>query len=201
MIDDTATGGTDDAGSDAGGSGDAGQGDAGRVSGRTFTQADVDRIAAERVNRSKSQFKDYDELKQKAAQLAKLEAANQTDTERLQKERDEAQAAAEAATERETAALERANDTLRRAAVVSAAAGADAIDPEDVYALLDRSKLTVADDGTVKGAKEAVEKLLKEKPHLKRSGRGGFDGGARDTAGGQPDNMNDRIRSGFSTTR
>lgn len=42
------------------------------------SQADLDRIIADRVARTKAQFKDYGDLKAKAAELDQFKAANQT---------------------------------------------------------------------------------------------------------------------------
>lgn len=50
------------------------------------TQADLDRIIAERVNRTKAQFKDYADVKAKAARLDEIEKAQQTEAERLAEE-------------------------------------------------------------------------------------------------------------------
>lgn len=53
-------------GDGAGGEGDGGGGKG--PSPATFTQADVDRIVRERVQRERAKFADYDDLKQKASQ-------------------------------------------------------------------------------------------------------------------------------------
>jgi hypothetical protein len=50
------------------------------------TQADLDRIIADRLRRQKSQFADYDDLKAKATELDQIRAANQTEAERLNNE-------------------------------------------------------------------------------------------------------------------
>lgn len=50
--------------------------------GKTFTQADLDRIVAERLTREKSKYADYDELKAKASKLDEQEAANKSDIEK-----------------------------------------------------------------------------------------------------------------------
>lgn len=47
------------------------------------TQADLDRIIADRVARTKNQFKDYAELKAAKSELDTIKAANQTEAERL----------------------------------------------------------------------------------------------------------------------
>lgn len=46
---------------------------------KTFSQADVDRIVADRLSREKGKYSDYDELKAKAEQLDELEAQNKSD--------------------------------------------------------------------------------------------------------------------------
>lgn len=51
------------------------------------SQADLDRIISERLNRERSRFADYDELKAKAEQLDQIEEANKTE---LQKALDQA---------------------------------------------------------------------------------------------------------------
>jgi hypothetical protein len=58
------------------------------------SQAELDRIIAERLRRQKAQFADYDELKSRAERLAEIEEANKTETEKAIE-----RARAEAATE------------------------------------------------------------------------------------------------------
>jgi hypothetical protein len=45
-----------------------------------------------------------------------------------------------------------------------------AVDPSVIITLIDKTGIELLDDGTVKGGKEAVEKLLTEKPYLKGTG-------------------------------
>lgn len=68
---------------------------------KTFTQADLDRILADRLSREKGKYADYDDLKAKAAKLDEQEAANKSDIEK-------ATAAAAEAAERAAAAELRA---------------------------------------------------------------------------------------------
>jgi len=63
-----------------GGDSGAGQGDAGKSgeepqgkSDHTFTQADVDRIVADRLKRERERYADYDDLKARAGQATTLE--------------------------------------------------------------------------------------------------------------------------------
>lgn len=72
--------GTGDGG-DGGTGGGTGTGDGGQP--KTFTQAEVDRIVADRALReTRTKFADYDELKAKAEAHDALVAANATDTEK-----------------------------------------------------------------------------------------------------------------------
>lgn len=50
------------------------------------TQAELDRLIGERLARQKAQFKDYDQFKADAEELAKIKAATQTEAERQAQE-------------------------------------------------------------------------------------------------------------------
>jgi hypothetical protein len=50
--------------------------------GRTFTQADVDKIVADRIARERAKFSDYDDLKTKAGRLDELETASKSEAEK-----------------------------------------------------------------------------------------------------------------------
>lgn len=63
-----------------------------------------------------------------------------------------------------TAAEQKANAKLILAEIKSL----DGYNPKLVSALLDRSKVTIAEDGTVTGLKEAVEALAVEYPEIKK---------------------------------
>lgn len=62
-----------------------------------FTQADLDRIIADRIARTEKKYADYGDLKSKAEKLAELEKANQSAEERLSGERDTFKSRAEKA--------------------------------------------------------------------------------------------------------
>lgn len=51
--------------------------------GKTFTQADVDRLIADRINRERKKFDGHDDLKKKAAKFDELEAAKKSEVEKL----------------------------------------------------------------------------------------------------------------------
>lgn len=63
--------------------------------GKTFTQADVDRLIADRLKRAKPA--DYDEARKKAAEFDKLQEASQTEQERAAKAAAETEKRAEQA--------------------------------------------------------------------------------------------------------
>ncbi len=172
--------GAGDAG--AGDAGAAGAGDGGGAAERTFTPADVERIVKERLARAKTTPpEDYEDLKAKAARLAEIEESNKTE---LEKERDRAAKAEERANKIEAEAKE----TRLRAAIIAEAAkpGRNVVDTNDVIALLDRSTLTLDDQGVPTNIAEAMDSLLKAKPHLVASdggSRGDADQGARNGGG------------------
>jgi Domain of unknown function (DUF4355) len=59
--------------------------------GRTLTQAEVDKIVADRVARERKKFSDYDDLKKKAAKLQQIEDSQKTELEKLNDELGKAQ--------------------------------------------------------------------------------------------------------------
>lgn len=173
--------------------------------GKDFTppasQADLDRIIADRLARERSKFSDYDDLKKKAQAHDKaLEAA-----------KSEQEKAVDAARkEGESAANERANARLVGAEVRAQAANAKFHDPTDAIAQLQSTGklegIKVADDGSVDA--DTVKGLLKElaeaKPYLVVSDDGkpppSFGGGPRKTepakAGSLGEAITNRIAAG-----
>lgn len=137
--------------------------------GKTFTQADLDRIVTERLNRQKAQFGDYDALKAKAADFDKLQDANKSELEK-------AQEAARKAEEARVAALSTANTRLI-AATAKVTATELGVKPERIAAALklaDLSAVAVGDDGEPDAAavKAAIEKVLADVPELKAAAGG-----------------------------
>lgn len=60
--------------------GASGEGGDGKASSEaTFSQADIDRIVADRLNRERSKFADYEDLKAKAGRLDQLESEGKSD--------------------------------------------------------------------------------------------------------------------------
>jgi hypothetical protein len=103
---------------------------------------------------------DYEDLKKKAAKHDEAEEARKSDLERERERAEAAEAAGKAATAQ-------AHGALRRAELMVQAAAQGAVDPDAVIALLSSDEsIVVEENGTVKGAKAAVKKLLEEKPYL-----------------------------------
>jgi hypothetical protein len=148
---------------------------------KTFTQEDIDKAVESRLARERKKFSDYDELKAKAEKLAEIEAANLSD---LEKER----AAREAAEARASELASKAEKAAVNAAIVKAAVAAGVKSTDAVLRAIDKTGLTVGDDGQVSGAEDAVKALLAEIPALVGEGTpvGDADQGAR---GGGPDQI------------
>lgn len=138
----------------------------------TFTQAELDAKIADRLARERKKYADYEDLKTKLAELEAAEAERQkaamSEQERTAAELAAAKKAAEEAEAARNQAIETANQRAIRAEFKLAAAGAnirkDALD--DAYVLVDKSGISVDDDGNVIGVKEALEALVAAKPYL-----------------------------------
>jgi hypothetical protein len=126
---------------------------------RTFTQTELDAIIADRLKRERAKTSDYDDLKAKASKLDELEEAQKSELEKAQERADKAEALAKAAEER-------AQAIALRSAIVAAASRLDFVDPEDAFALLDKSALKQNDEGKLEGVDEALKALAEAKPHL-----------------------------------
>jgi hypothetical protein len=160
---------------------------------KTVPQSEVDRIVKDRLARERAKFADYDDLKAKAARADELEAAGQTELERLQaqvktleQERDAAKADAD------TARSDAQN--LKVEAEIRKALPQDVVDPDVFLKLLPRDQVTVGDDGQVTGHEDAIKALSEAHPFLvgtstQRTAPGPRDGGARGPAAPNADDV------------
>lgn len=149
---------------------------------RTYTQAEVEAMIKDRVKGVHKKYEGFEELKTKAKRLDEIEAESQTELEQAN--------ARIAELERQAAdATTTAQETRLRAAVVAEAAKQKAVDPADVFALLDRAEIEFDDDGNPKNLEAVVSSLLEAKPHLAASNGGvrpaGPDLGARGGGDGE----------------
>lgn len=142
---------------------------------KRFTQADIDRVVAERVAREKAKYADYGDLKRKAA-------AAMSDHEK---------ALTEAEQRGRSAAQQAVGSRLAKAEFRAAAAGkvsAEALDGFLEYADLSRF---VSDDG--EPDEKAIANAIKKLGGAVDKTRTNFDGGARSSAD-KPSDMNSLIR-------
>lgn len=109
--------------------------------------------------------------------LAKFEEANQTEAEKFATRTQQAE-------ERAGKAESLYRDLLTRQAITDAAIAAKTIDAETVYELA-KKEIEVDDDGTVSGVKKAIDRLVKDKPHLFANPAAG----ARDAVAGSNGNQ------------
>lgn len=131
---------------------------------RTFTQAELDEVLKDRLDRERKKFADYGEIKKELDQLKadaeKRKKAEMSEVERLQAEIKDIQA-------KHDEIATRYVEMQMRGAVEREAAKLGFHDPSDAYLMLDFDGLELDDDGTsVKGADKAVAELAKAKPHL-----------------------------------
>lgn len=157
-------GGGGNNGSTEGGGTDGGQGAGGGGNtdgGKTFTQADLDRIVGERLNRQKAQFSDYDELKRKAAEADELRRKVETADEKAVREAREA-----------AVAEERAKTAPRLAGAEFRAAAKGVLTDAQLNAFLEDADLTkyLKADGDVD--REKVESKVKALAPEKGNGSG-----------------------------
>jgi hypothetical protein len=141
-------------------------------SGKSFSQADLDRIVSDRVARERARYADYGDLK-------KFKQSAMSDQDK---------AIAEAEQRGRTAALSQAGTRLAKAELRAAAAGR--VDADQLDGFLEFADLAkfVGEDGepNTKAIKAAVDRLTP------KGERTNFDGGAR-TSGSATD-MNALIR-------
>jgi hypothetical protein len=121
------------------------------------TQADLDRIIADRVARTKAQFKDYNDLKTQSAELAQIKQQNMTDQQRQAEELTRWQTDAEKW--RTTAVSSR----------VEALAALDFADPSDAVSALDPAQyLDAGGQINEEAIKAELAAVLDRKPHWRR---------------------------------
>jgi hypothetical protein len=129
---------------------------------KLLPQSEVDRIVQDRLARAAKGQPSKDELAELKAAKAKLEEIEQAGASELEK----ANAAREKAEAKAEAALKTASERLITAEAKSELAAAGVTNMEGALRALDKTGLTVEDDGTVSGAEEAVKSLLESIPEF-----------------------------------
>lgn len=134
---------------------------------KSYTQAELNQMFADRVAQERRKYSDYGDLKAKAARFDEIEAQNATELDKAVKQADTAARADMSS---------KANSRLIRAEVKAVAAALGFHDPADAAVQL-RDKfgdVKVSDDGDVDEAevKALIEALATAKPYLVKSGDG-----------------------------
>jgi hypothetical protein len=161
---------------------------------KTFGQADVDRIVAERVARERAKYADHDDLRKAAKRLEEIEAANATDLEKAVK------AARE---EGRAEVLSAANQRTLNAEARALAAAAKFRNPVLAVRAIDLGDVRVAEDGTVDAAaiKTRLAELASAEPYLVDDGTVTPGRPKPDDAQGQPGGNPDRAAEGVAEAR
>lgn len=165
-----------DSANDAGSAPASGATDQSATAERTFTQSELEAILGDRLARERSKFADYDSLKDKASKLDQLEQERLSDIEKATR-------AAQDAAERARVAEESLRSERLRNAVYSEAVKAGAVDPDAVFALLDKGTL-LNEQGEPTNVGDAITALIDAKPYLKAQApkpKGDIGAGARGT--------------------
>jgi len=124
----------------------AGQGE------RTFTEAELQAVVRDRLARQRSQFADYDTLKDAAAHWEEHRKAQMTELEKAQARITELERVSAKAQEQIT-------ETLIRSAFLAEAVKLGATHPEDAYLLAKLDGVNLDESGKVVGVTEAVAAL------------------------------------------
>lgn len=164
------SGGSAGAGGGGGGGADGQTGSDGQPFDAARAQRTIDALRSE-IKALKGTAKERDDL---AARLKAIEDKDKSDSERLAGDLKSATEKLSRAEQRAAEYEQRYTTALIRAAIDREAHRANAIDPDAVYALVDRSEISIDEAGTVVGADKAVAALLKAKTYLvKPDGDGG----------------------------
>ncbi len=118
---------------------------------KLFSQEELDAIITKRLVRERKAWEQKMEKERKKAAMSEAE--------RLKTEKEDAEKRAENA-------IAEANTRLIRSEVIAQSVELDIVDSEAAYALMEKDDISVEDDGTVKGVKEALKLLIKAKPYL-----------------------------------
>lgn len=134
-----------------------------KTAGKLFSQDELNRIMAERLDRQKRQLEE--QMAKDAADAA--EWRKYQDGQKTEFQRQAEQLAAEQAARLE--AQNRLQAMTIRTAVMAEAAKLNVVDPDAAYRLLDISTIRVGEAGEVLGVGEAMAALVQAKPYLIRT--------------------------------
>ena len=126
-------------------------------------QAYIDRINSKTRRDERNKFKDYNDLKTRAARADELEQAQLTGAEKMEARAIEAE-------KKVTDAQAQIADAMIASQVKVRASQMGVIDPDAAFVLLDRTNVQYA-DGAVTGVDDAIASLLEDKPYLRGTNR------------------------------
>jgi hypothetical protein len=126
---------------------------------KTFTQEQLDAIIADRLQRERGKYADYEDLKKAKGELDALKAGQLSEAEKLNKRAAEAETKAQAAEAR-------LRETVTRLEVERQARKLGIVDEDAAYRLLNTSAITLDDDGKPSNIEALLKDLVKAKPYL-----------------------------------
>lgn len=133
-------------------------------SGKTFTQADLDKVVEQRLARERKKYADYDDLKAAQARLAEIEASQMSEHEKVLARAEAAEArAAELEIDIWSAGL---YTDLLAEAVKSDRNIVDAQAVIDFLTGTDSDLLELDENGNPTDVADAMDKLLEKRPYL-----------------------------------
>ena len=137
---------------------------------KTFTQAELDEIIADRLKRATKKFADYDEIKTKASEYeAQLEAQRLSELSEAEKAQELA-SKYEAELNELKATLEAERTKAQQQTIknefIKVASSANIIDIDAAIALSDLSAVSIDESGVVVGVDDVIKSLVEHKPYL-----------------------------------
>ena len=126
-------------------------------------QAYIDRINSRTRRDERNKFKDYNDLKARAARADELEQAQLTGAEKMEARAIEAE-------KKVTDAQAQIADAMIASQVKVRASQMGVVDPDAAFVLLDRTNVQYV-DGAVTGVDDAIASLLEDKPYLRGTNR------------------------------
>lgn len=145
------------------------QQEAGQQTVKTFTEAELNSIIKDRLDRERKKYADYDQVKQRAAKADEYESKDKTETQRLADKLESLQKALEekdrAIAERDAAIAENS----RRAIIGRVAQDMGALDPYDANILLATVEVDAKDPKAEETIKTKIAALVESKPYLFKS--------------------------------
>jgi len=126
-------------------------------------QAYIDRINSRTRRDERNKFKDYNDLKARAARADELEQAQLTGAEKMEARAIEAE-------KKVTDAQAQIADAMIASQVKVRASQMGVVDPDAAFVLLDRTNVQYT-DGAVTGVDDAIASLLEDKPYLRGTNR------------------------------